>query len=67
MLPFKSGEIPTYSFYIEWFTQNNKDQTDNKLPESGLCSHIILKTCVLQGRHGKEMQLNIEEYVLRQK
>ena len=60
-------EIPTFSFYIDWFTRNYKDQTDSKLPESGLCAHIILKTCVLQGRHGKGTQLNIREFVLRQK
>ena len=67
MLRFKSPEIPTFSFYIDWFTQNNMDQTDSKLPESGLCAHIILKTCVLQRRHGKGTQLNIGEFVLRQK
>ena len=37
--------------------RNYKDQTDSKLTESGFCAHIILKTCVLQGRHGKGMQL----------
>ena len=66
-LRFKSQEIPTFSFYIDWFTRNYKDQTDSKLPESGLCAHIILKTRVLQGRHGKGTQLNIGEFVLRQK
>ena len=65
-LHFKSRKIPTFSFYIDWFTQNYKDQTDSKLPESGLCAHIILKTRVLQGRHGKGTQLNIGEFVLRQ-
>ena len=29
-------------------------QTESKLPDSGLCAHIILKTCVLQGK-GTEM------------
>ena len=66
-LRFKSREIPTFSFYIDWFTRNYKDQTDRELPESGLCSHVILKTCVLEGRHGKGMQLNFGEFVLRQK
>ena len=60
-----SREIPTFSFYIDWFTQKYKDQTDSKLPESGLCAHIILKTCVLQGRHGEEMQLSFGEFVSR--
>ena len=41
--------------------------TDSKLPKSGLCAHIILKTCVLQGGPGKGTQLNIGEFVLRQK
>ena len=67
MLRFKSKEIPTFSFYIDWFTQNYKDQTDRKLPKSGLCAHIILKTPVLQGTHGKGTQMNIGEFVLRQK
>ena len=62
-----SREIPTFSFYIDWFTQKYKDQTDSKLPESSLCAHIILKTRVLQGRHGKETQLNFGEFVFRQK
>ena len=66
-LCFKSRKIPIFSFYIDWFTRNYKDQTDSKLPESGLCVHIIMKTHVLQGRHGKGMQLNIGEFVLRQK
>ena len=57
MLSFKSQEIPTFSFYINWFTRNYKDKTDSKLLESGLCAHSILKTCVLQGRHGKGTQL----------
>ena len=62
MLRFKSREIPTFSFYIDWFTQNYKDLTVSKLPESGLCPHIFL-----QRRHGKGTQLNIGEFVLRQK
>ena len=66
-LGFKSRENPTFSFYIDWFTRNYKDQTDSKHPESGLCAGIILKICVLQGRHGKGTQLNIREFVLRQK
>ena len=66
-LCFEVREIPTFSFYIDWFTQNYKDQSDSKLPKSGLCTHIILKTHVLQGRHGKVMQLNIGEFLLRQK
>ena len=45
--------LNAFSFYIDWFTQNYKGQTDSKLPESGLCAHTILKTCVLQRRHGK--------------
>ena len=51
-LHFYRREIPTFSFYIDWFTRNYKYQTDSKLPESGLCAHIIL-----QGRHGKLRQL----------
>ena len=65
-LRFKSRENPTFSFFIDWFTQNYMDQPDSKLPESGLCAHI-LKSRVLQGRHGKGMHLNIGEFVLRQK
>ena len=41
-LGFKSQENPTFSFYIDWFKRNYKDQTDSKLPESGLCAHINL-------------------------
>ena len=67
MFRFKSKEIPTFSFYIDWFTQIYKAQTDSKLSKSGLCAHIILKTRVLQGRLGKETQMNIGEFVLRQK
>ena len=44
-----------------------KDQTDSKLPQSGLCTYIMLKTHVLQGRHGKGTQLNIGGFLLRQK
>ena len=29
------------AIYIDWFTQNYKEQSDSKLPESGLCAHII--------------------------
>ena len=47
-LRLKSQEIPTFSFYIDWFTRNYKDQADSKLLESGLCAYIILKTHVLQ-------------------
>ena len=36
--------------------------SDSKLPESGLCAHIVLKTCVVQGGHGKGMQLNIGSF-----
>ena len=36
-LRFKSQKIPTFSFYIDWFKLNYKDQTDSKLPKSGLC------------------------------
>ena len=61
-----SREIPTFSFYIDWSTRNYKNQTDSKVPGSGLCVHIILKKCVLQGRHGKGMQLNHRAFVLRQ-
>ena len=64
-LHFQSQEIPTFSFYIDWFIVNYKDQTDNKLPESGLCAHITLKTDVLRGRNGKGT--TVEEFVLRQK
>ena len=60
-------QIHTFSFHIDWFTPNYKDKTDSKLTESGLCTHIIQKTCVLQERHGKGTQLNIGEFVLRQK
>ena len=67
MLRFKSREIPTFSFCIDWFIRNYKAQTDSKLPESCLCAQIILKTFVLQGRFGKGAQLNIGEFVLRQK
>ena len=42
-------EISTFTFYFDWFTWNYKDQTDSKLPESGFCTHIVLKTHVLQG------------------
>ena len=66
-LHFYIREIPTFSFYIDWFTQNYKDQSDSKLPKSGLCAHIFLKTRVLQGRHGKGTQLNIGEFLLRKK
>ena len=31
-----SLEIPTFSFYSDWFSRHYKDQTDNKLPKSGL-------------------------------
>ena len=65
-LGFKSREIPTFSFYIDWFTRNYKDQNDSKLPENGLRAHI-LKFYVLQGRHGKGTQMNIGEFVLRLK
>ena len=58
-LRFKSREILSFSFYIDWFTRNYKDQTDSKLPVSGFCANTILKTGVLQGRHGKGMQMNI--------
>ena len=64
-LRFKSREIPPFSFYVDWFTQNYKDQTDSKLPESGLCIHS--ENQVLQGRHDKGTQLNTGEFVLRQK
>ena len=45
MLLFR--EISTFAFNFDWFTWNYKDQTDSKLPESGFCTHIILKTHVL--------------------
>ena len=41
-LRFKCQKIPTFSFYIDWFKLNYKDQTDSKLPKSGLCAHINL-------------------------
>ena len=66
-LLFKSWEISISSFYVDWFTRNYKDRTDSKLPESDLCPHIILKTRVCQGRKGKWTQMNIGEFVLRQK
>ena len=47
MMCFSSRETPTFCFYIDWFTLNYKDKTESKLPESGLCTHVILKTCVL--------------------
>ena len=53
--------LSTVSFYISWSIRNYKDQTDNKLPEIGLCAHIILKTRVLQVRPGKGMQLSHRE------
>ena len=39
-LCFQSREIPTFSFYIDWFTRNYMDQTDSKLPES-VSAHIL--------------------------
>ena len=34
----------SYFQFLHWrFTLNYKDQTDSKLPESGLCAQIILK------------------------
>ena len=49
------------SFNIDWFTRNYSDQTDSKLPESGLCTHIILKTCDMV------RNATVGEFVLRQK
>ena len=63
----KSEKFLFSVFYIDWFIRNCKDQTDSKLPKSGLCALIILKTHVLQWRHGKGTHLNIGEFLLRQK
>ena len=51
----------------DWFTQNYNDQSGSKLPGSGLVAYINVKTRVLQGRLGKGTQLNIWEFLLRQK
>ena len=42
-LEYWNREFPIFSFYIDWFTRNYKDQTDSKLPGSGLCTHRVLQ------------------------
>ena len=39
----QQGEIPTFSFYIDWFTGNYKDQSDSNLPDSGENTEDIVR------------------------